>query len=153
MINYFIISCKNYYHINIHHGGRPIKKFEEIRDLLKREKDQRVNGSDFSKAVEAIGIDVSTGYKWVKRRNKGDMRLCLRARIKGGRPPELSKDDLEDLRVKSKDYSFHSFISSLRYKLSHAASGPLTEPLTGFTAAFTPGAVIAFPPHYPSSHS
>jgi len=77
MINYFKISCKNYYHINIHHEGRPIKKFKEIRDLLKREKDQRVNGSDFSKAIEAIGIDVSTGYKWVKRRNKGDMRLCL----------------------------------------------------------------------------
>jgi len=38
---------------------------------LKREKDQRVNGSDFSKAVEAIGIDVSTGYKRVKRREQG----------------------------------------------------------------------------------
>ena len=39
---------------------------------------------------------------------------------KGGRPPELSKDDLEDLReiLKSKDYSFHSFIPLLRYKLS-----------------------------------
>jgi len=39
---------------------------------------------------------------------------------KGGRPPELSKDDLEDMReiLKSEDYSFHSFIPLLRYKLS-----------------------------------
>ena len=120
MINYFIVSCKNYYHINIHHEGRPIKKFKEIRDLLKREKDQRVNGSDFSKAVEAIGIDVSTGYKWVKRRNKGGYEALLMSKNKGGRPPELSKDDLEDMReiLKSEDYSFHSFIPLLRYKLS-----------------------------------
>jgi len=44
---------------------------------LKREKDQRDNGSDFSKAVEAIGIDVSTGYKRVKRRNKGGYEALL----------------------------------------------------------------------------
>ena len=97
-----------------------IKKFEGIRDLLKREKDQRVNGSDFSKAIEAIGIDVSTGYKRVKRRNKGGYEALLMSKNKGGRPPELSKDDLEDLReiLKFKDYSFHSFISSLRYNWS-----------------------------------
>jgi len=81
---------------------------------LKREKDQRVkqklsflylvgaNGSDFSKAVEAIGIDVSTGYKWVKRWNKGGYEALLPSKNKGGRPPKLSKDDLEDLREKLK---------------------------------------------------
>jgi len=87
---------------------------------LKREKDQRVNGSDFSKAIEAIDIDVSTGYKRVKRRNKGGYEVLLTSKNKGGRPPELSKDDLEDLReiLKSKDYSFHSFIPLLRYNWS-----------------------------------
>jgi len=73
MINYFIIFAKAYPLLPYKYPSRggakiSIKKFEEIRDLLKREKDQRVNGSDFSKAIEAIGIDVSTGYKWVKRR-------------------------------------------------------------------------------------
>jgi transposase len=95
-----------------------IKNYEEIEGLIKREKDPRIkqklsflyivggNGLGFSKAVEAVGIDLSTGYKWVKRWNNEGYEGLLPSKNKGGRPPKLSKDDLKDLReiLKSKDY-------------------------------------------------
>jgi putative transposase len=95
-----------------------INNYEKIRNLVKIERNSAMkqklyflcfvgkDGQSFERAVEAIGIDVSTGYKWIKRWNGKGYKGLLPSQNKGGRPPKLSKEDLEYLKeiLGSKDY-------------------------------------------------
>ena len=95
-----------------------INNYEEIKALLKTEKDLSVKQKlsfllftgedclDFEKAVEATGIEISTGYKWIKSWNKSGCKGFLPSTNRGGRPPKLTDKDLKDLRsiLRSKDH-------------------------------------------------
>ena len=95
-----------------------IRNFEEVRSLLKSEKDPVVKqklsfllfaGEDclyFERAVEATGIDITTGYKWIRTWNDLGYEGLLPSPNRGGRPPKLTDEDLEDLRyiLESKGY-------------------------------------------------
>jgi putative transposase len=59
-----------------------------ISDILK--------GISVPKASKNIGISHSTGYEWLKRWNKEALEGLI-PKYAGGRPPELSKKDLEKL--------------------------------------------------------
>jgi transposase len=95
-----------------------VRNFEEVRAQLVSEKDPVVKqklsfllfaGEDclyFERAVEASGIDITTGYKWIRTWNELGYKGFLPSPNKGGRPPKLTDDDLEDLQdiLKSKDF-------------------------------------------------
>jgi hypothetical protein len=87
-----------------------VRNFEEIRAQLVSEKDPMVKqklsfllfaGEDclyFERAIEASGIDITTGYKWIRTWNELGYKGFLPSPNKGGRPPKLTDDDLEDLQ-------------------------------------------------------
>ena len=95
-----------------------VRNFEDVGSLLKSEKDPVVKqklsflvvaGEDclyFERAVEATGIDITTGYTWIRMWNDLGYEGLLPSPNKGGRPPKLTDEDLEDLRniLESKDY-------------------------------------------------
>jgi putative transposase len=59
-----------------------------ISDLFK--------GISVPEAAKNVGISHSTGYEWLKRWNNESLEGLI-PKYAGGRPPELSKEDLEKL--------------------------------------------------------
>ncbi len=92
-------------------GARTIvKNPADIKNLIKQERNPNTkikliflnlvanSSDDFEKMCELSGIAVSTGYQWVRGWNEKGYESVMEKENKGGRPPKLSDDNLEQLR-------------------------------------------------------
>jgi len=87
-----------------------IRNPEKIKQLLSQEKDLKVKQKlsflnlvanhhlSVKEATQALGIAISTGYKWVRDWNTKGYQGLLPSSGKRGRPPRLKEKDLERLR-------------------------------------------------------
>jgi len=85
-------------HMSLHEILNEIKKRKIDYELTERLIfiSDLFKGISVPKASKNIGISHSTGYEWLKRWNNNGLEGLI-PRYAGGRPSELSKEDLEKL--------------------------------------------------------
>lgn len=89
-----------------------VKNAEEIKKEIKKEKNPKTKikliflnfvsfyPNEFENICELCGVATSTGYQWIRAWNEKGYESIKEKENKGGRPPKLSKEDLEHLKEK-----------------------------------------------------
>lgn len=95
-----------------------VKNSEEIEKRLPTETDARIKprliflnaiancGISYDLASKICGLNLSTGYVWIRKWNAEGYEGLKDKETRTGRPPKLDKDDLANLKeiLRTKDY-------------------------------------------------
>lgn len=89
--------------VEIRNPEEIVQRLSEEKSLLVKQKLSFLNlvanyRMSVKEATRALGLGLSTGYKWIKDWNEGGYQGLLPSPRRGGRPPRLKKEELDRLR-------------------------------------------------------